>query len=344
MEAAALEVDLARDRLAGKGLYRTPLQRALWLEGPSASSGAVFLKLESEQRTGSFKARGALNKVLSLPAAERAKGIVTASTGNHALAVASACQSLGADCPRFEIVLPTNASKAKVAQLKALGAPLRFFGDDCAVSEGEARREAGAKGSCFLSPYNDMQVIGGQGTVAAEILEQWREEADASAALDAVFVPVGGGGLISGIASYIKAKSPHTKVYGCSAKNDAFMAKSVASGAVKPADLATYLENGGHTLSEGTAGPVEPGSVTFGICAEAVDEWVNVTEEEIGAAVVDVLHKHHKAVEGAAGLGVAGYRRMRDQLAGKNVAIVICGGNVKADMLRDMLIKHLPVG
>jgi len=331
---AAAEVELAAGRISSR-LYRTPLQQAFWL----SSDSNVFLKLESEQVTNSFKARGALNKVLSLSPSERSKGIITASTGNHALAMANACtvvrqETEGGDNFGFEIVLPETASSAKVDLLRAMGAPLRLHGSDCLEAELEALREAREGGKCYVSPYNDLQVLAGQGTVAREILE------DISAPPAAVFVPVGGGGLIAGIAACIKARSPETKVIGCSPVNDAHMAHSVRKGEF--VDVETYKENGGITISEGTAGAVEEGSITFGLCQKLVDQWIELTEEEIGTAVVDMLVHHHKAIEGAAGLGIAGFRKLAPEYAGKTVAIVICGGNVKAEILRDLLNKYLP--
>uniref|UniRef100_A0A7S2RSJ5 Tryptophan synthase beta chain-like PALP domain-containing protein n=1 Tax=Mucochytrium quahogii TaxID=96639 RepID=A0A7S2RSJ5_9STRA len=331
---AAQNVVNASKRIAGH-VYRTPLQRALWLEKyTGAKESRVFLKLESEQVTGSFKARGAMNKVMCLTEEEKAKGVITASTGNHALAVTHAAQESAGNL-KFEIVLPNTASAAKVELLKALGAPVRFFGDDCLLAEEEAIRISKTTGQVYVSPYNDKDVLAGQGTLAVEILEQLGD----GTKLDAIFVPVGGGGLISGVASYIKSVSPETKVYGCNPKNDAHMARSVAAGEL--IDVDSYTENGGVTLSEGTAGAVEQGSITFPICQQTVDEWMELTEEEIGLAVTEMLDKHHKAIEGAAGLGIAAYKRKAKELAGKNVAIVLCGGNVKASMIRDVLNKYL---
>jgi threonine dehydratase len=335
---AQAAVDDARRRL--RGLVReTPLELAPWL-GPR-----VLLKLESEQVTGSFKARGALNKVLALhERGELSRGVVTASTGNHALACAHACGAvqrahagLSVDC---QIVLPEGASAAKVAQLRALGAPLLMHGADCLAAEEEAMRLARARGACYVSPYNDLEVVGGQGTCGAELVEQLWRQLGASAALDAVLVPVGGGGLIAGVAAAVKRVSPATRVLGCCPANDAHLALSVRAGRLlTPQD--GYLREGGATISEGTAGAVEPGSVTFPLAQALVDEWVLLDEHEIGRAVVQLLDKQHKAVEGAAGLGVAAYLKKQQELRGKTVAIVICGGNVNAVMLRALLNQHL---
>ncbi|GBG24204.1 Threonine dehydratase [Hondaea fermentalgiana] len=328
----AKEVAEAATRL-GSRLYRTPVQRAFWVGAPAK----VYLKLESEQVTNSFKARGALNKVLSLTKEQRAQGIITASTGNHALAMANACEIVRRETGeefKYEIVLPETASAAKVDLLKAMGAPLRFHGQDCLLAENEALRDAKENGKFYVSPYNDAQVMAGQGTIACELLEQLPE------APAAVFVPVGGGGLIGGIATWIKARSPGTKVIGCSPVNDAHMAHCVRAG--RFVDVDTYKENGGLTLSEGTAGAVETDSITFPVCQQLVDEWVELTEDEIGAAVVDMLVHHHKAIEGSAGLGIAACRKLASRFADQTVAIVICGGNVRAEVMRDLLVKYVP--
>mmetsp|Transcript_20240 Transcript_20240/g.37607 ORF Transcript_20240/g.37607 Transcript_20240/m.37607 type:complete len:352 (-) Transcript_20240:51-1106(-) len=343
-QRAAEEVVSAAARIQGH-VYRTPLQRAVWLQkNPTADTkgpARVFIKLESEQVTNSFKARGAVNKLLALKEAGPLRKVVTASTGNHALAVTYAAQRVGGAKPQFQIVLPENASKAKVDMLEALGAPLRFSGKNCLEAEIEAIRVAQEDGLEYISPYNDIHVLAGQGTIAVEVLEQVRELGLSESSLDYVFVPVGGGGLISGIAAYMKAHSPLTKVVGCGPRNDAHMGRSIASGALIPSD--SYLENGGETLSEGTAGAIEPGSVTFPLCQRTVDEWLELSEEEVGRACFDMLNMHHKAVEGAAGLGIAGCRQKAatGKLAGKSVAIIICGGNVKATMVRDLLNKYL---
>jgi len=333
-------VEAAVERTRGL-LRRTPLERAFWLEADDLEGCKVFLKLESQQRTKSFKFRGAMNKIQTLHAKERAKGIVTASTGNHALAVATACSIVQMNTSQSvscEIFLPKDASTAKVENLRTLGVPIVFHGSNCLAAELEARKTATEEGKVFISPYNDLEVIAGQGTAGFEILEQLKEENVDS--LDAIFVPVGGGGLIGGIASFVKHKSPKTLVFGCSPKNDAHMARSIAKGEILQGS--SYLEDSGETLSEGTAGAVENCSVTFEICKKYVDEWIELTEEEIGKAVFKMLDKQHEAVEGAAGLGIAAFEKKREEMKGKNVVIVICGGNVKTSVLKALLIQYLP--
>lgn len=303
------EIPAAERRIRGL-VAETPLIHA---PGLSERTGArVLLKLENRQHTGSFKLRGATNKLLRLSPEERARGVVTASTGNHGLAVAHAASRL--DVPAA-IYLPESASPQKVAKLRTFPVELCFTpGADGVRAEVEARRVAEETGRVFVSPYNDLDVIAGQGTIAVELLRQ-------EPALDAVFVAVGGGGLISGVAAHLKAGSRPVQVIGCQPVNSPVMLESIRAGHI--VDMESLP-----TLSDGTAGGIEADAITFDLCRSLVDDWIVVTEEEIAAAMDLVLQEHGEVIEGAAGVAVAALLRTGRRFAGQNVAVIICGGNV----------------
>jgi len=310
-------VQEARDRIRPY-LRETYLQRSDWL--CDRCEAEVYLKLENLQVTGSFKARGATNKLLTLSPQARDRGVVTASTGNHGAAVAQAGRALG--CPVL-VFCPQDADQSKVAGIERRGAHVRYHGHDCVEVERLARRHAQQEALSYIPPYNDAEVIAGQGTIGAEILEQLPE-------VDAVFASVGGGGLIAGIAAYLKAVKPSVKVVGCSPENSQVMLQSVAAGEVL--DLPSQP-----TLSDGTAGGLEEGTMTFPLCRDWVDDWLTVEEREIASALRGVLDQEHLLVEGAAAVSVAAYQRVAEQYGGQRVAIVICGGNIGLETLQRAL-------
>ena len=294
----------------------TPVERSRALEGAGHS---VYLKLENIQHTGSFKLRGAFNKLLRLTPDQRDRGVVAASSGNHGAAVAWAADALGL---RAEVFVPEQASGTKIAAIRRLGATVTLFGTDGLDTEIQARAVARARGCEYVSPYNDLEIIAGQGTLGSELQLQLP-------VLDTIFVAVGGGGLIAGVAADLKAKWPNVRVVGCLPEASPVMARSVAAGSI--VDMPSLP-----TLSDGTAGGIEAGSVTFPFCAALVDEWVTVSEDEIAQGVRHCLTVEHVLVEGAAGVAVAGFRRQANRLRGVS-AIVLCGANVTADVLRTVL-------
>jgi threonine dehydratase len=280
----------------------------------------VFFKLENLQYTGSFKVRGATNKLLALPAEKRARGVVAASTGNHGSAVAFASQRI--DVPSV-VFMPETALPGKVQALESSRAEVRLSGQDCIEAEAAARRYAAERGVAYLSPYNDAQVIGGQGTVGLELARQLDK-------IDAVFVSLGGGGLISGIAGCLKDVQPGVQVFGCSPENSRVMIESVKAGRIL--DLPSLP-----TLSDGTAGGVEAGSITFELCRRLVDSYVTVTEEEIVDSLRLFLETHHMLIEGAAAVAIASLLKLRERVAGENVVVVLCGANIDKDTLKGIL-------
>lgn len=319
--AALVEPILAAAERLRPHVKETLLERSEILAASAGGQTAVWLKCENLQHTGSFKLRGACNKILTLSPEELARGVVTASTGNHGRGVAHALDVVGA---RGTIYLPTIVSAGKLEALRRYPSViLELYSPDSDETEMHARRVAEEDGRIYISPYNDLDVIAGQGTVGVEI---WRQ----CPGLDAVFVAVGGGGLVSGIASYLKAVHPRVAIVGCwpehaPALHASLQAGRIVSVAEKP------------TLSDGTAGGLEPGSVTFDLARGLIDECVLVSEAEIADAIRLVLVEHHLVIEGSAGVAVAAWRKTAAQHAGKTVAIVLCGGNISPARLRTVL-------
>ena len=306
---------VAADERIRPYIRETPLQLARDL---GAASGArVYLKLENLQETGAFKLRGAANKLLSLSGADAARGIVTASTGNHALAVATMGRKLGIP---VEIFVSEHIHPRKRARLDALDVRVRTVAGDALAAELAARRESENSGRAYVSPYNDATVIEGQGTLAVEILRQLGEAG--AGAPDAVFVAVGGGGLIGGIGLHLESASPGTEIVGCWPRNSPAMHECLQAGAI----IEVPEEP---TWSTSTAGGVEPGAITLDICRRVVDRDVLVPEDQIVAAARRVHREDGQLIEGAAGVAVAAFLQDAERYAGKIVVILVCGGNVE---------------
>ena len=286
-------------------IRETPLE---YSQGLSLDLGAnVWLKLENWQITGSFKARGALNKVLQI-GGDGPANVVTASTGNHAAAVAFAVQQVGGSAI---VYLPETVAEGKLKSLKKqTDIQLRMEGVDSVESEEAARRFAESQNLPFVSPYNDPDIVHGQGTIGYEIGNQFASKED----LHAVFVPVGGGGLISGIAGYLKHTLPDAEIVACQPVNSAVMYHSIKEGRVL--DMESKA-----TISDGTAGGVEADAITFEFCQEWVDRWELVEEEEILQALKDIFENHQMLVEGSAGLALASLRKKREIYQGKKRGI-----------------------
>jgi threonine dehydratase len=299
---------------------RTPL--AHFAGASEESKSTLLVKCEHQQRTGSFKLRGALSKVISLSEEARLRGIVTASTGNHGLGVAQALKSLGG---RGIVCVPEGASSAKLLALSRFDVDIRTLGTESGETEVLGRQLADELGMTFVSPYNDLDVIAGQGTIGLEIVEQLD-----SRPLDAVVVSVGGGGLISGIAASVKAALPNTRVIGASPANDAAMAASVHGGKLVEIDALP-------TISDGTAGGIEPDAITFPLCTELVDEWILVSEERICEALRLTIDTEHQLIEGAAATAVAAAIEAGQAPPNQTIAVVSCGANISTSTLRTAL-------
>ena len=278
------------------------------------ASTLVFAKMEQQQVTGSFKLRGASNKLFSLSPDVAAKGVVTSSTGNHGLGVAAAAGSRGIDA---EIFLSSRVPEAKWMKIAAYGARIRTVGDNPLEAELAARAAADESGRTYVSPYNDWQVVAGQGTIAVELLRQVEP-------IDAVFIATGGGGLISGIGTYLRARSPRTEVVGCWPENSRVLYECMQAGRI-----IDFPES--YTVSESTAGGVEPGSITFGLAKTAIDRSVLVPE----AAILDAMlwaRQRDWILEGSAGVALASLFQEAHNYEGKNVVVVFCGGNLSPEV------------
>ncbi len=304
-------VDAAHKRIHSS-IVETPLEPASDLV-PNFATRLLF-KREDLQRTGSFKLRGATNKILSLTASQAAAGVIAASNGNHGLGVASAAKRAGID---VEVYVSSHVSPAKARRIEELGARIRCFGSDPLEAELAARAAAGKSGRVFVSPYNDVEVMAGQGTIAIELLRQ-------APKIDAVFVAVGGGGLIGGVGAYLKHASPKTEVVGCWPENSRVLYESIKAGRIVDFPEAP-------TLSESTAGGLEPGSVTLGVCKHVIDRYAFVSEDEILAAMRLVQQAKGWLMEGAAAVALAAFLKDAKRYETKTVAVIICGGNVSRE-------------
>jgi threonine dehydratase len=299
----------------------TPVEPALALKEMTGCE--AWLKLENQQRSGSFKIRGAANTLLSMSDEERQGGVITASSGNHGTAVAFLLNEWKLP---GEIYVPETISRTKLARLRELDARLVMYGADCVEAEIEARRAAEQEGKAFISPYNDPRIIAGQGTVAVELIHQIDD-------FDVVLVPVGGGGLISGIAGSLKASRPKVEIIGCQPEASAVMYESVRAGQIL--DLESTP-----TISDGTAGGLEPGSVTFKFCQDLVDDWIVVDDNEIRDAMRILLETQQQLVEGSAALSVAALVKCKDRFAGRRVVLVLSGARISIESLREVICEQ----
>ena len=309
----AVQVREAADRIRPV-VVETPVEQ---IEGLAPNIEAeVFFKLENLQKTGSFKLRGASNKVLSLSPEQATNGVIAASNGNHGLGVAAAAKAAGIAA---EVYVSSHVSPSKARRIEEYGTQIRRIGNDPLEAELAARAAASEQDKVFISPYNDVEVMAGQGTIAVELLRQ-------VSPLDALFVAVGGGGLIGGIGVYTKSASPQTEVVGCWPENSPVLYESIKAGRI----LDVHEEP---TLSESTAGGLEPGSVTLEVCSQVIDSSILVSEAEILDAMRKVRALKGWVIEGAAAVAVAAFLKNAERYRGKRVAVVICGANVSEKVL-----------
>ena len=294
----------------------------------NGSSVQLLAKLENLQQTGSFKLRGATNKISLLTAQQRAAGVIAASNGNHGIGVALAAKNAGVAA---QIYVSSHLSPYKAGRIEQHGAQICRTGDSPLEAELAGRQASIQSGRVFISPYNDVDVIAGQGTIAVELQDQV-PSAGASRpgpALDAIFVAVGGGGLIGGIGAYLKTVAPHVEVVGCWPHNSPVLYECIKAG--KILDVPEQP-----TLSESTAGGLEPASVTFDLCRRVIARSVLVSEEEILAAMRKARELKGWLIEGAAGVALAAALKTIDDYKGKTIMVVICGGNVSPELLQTL--------
>ncbi|MEL7539075.1 MAG: threonine/serine dehydratase [Pseudomonadota bacterium] len=290
-------------------IFETPLTPSPMLS--AICNADVYLKHEQMQRTGSFKYRGALNTLLLARERGASPAVVAASSGNHGLAVATAARATGFTAT---VYVPATADPAKLAAIQGAGAMLETVDGDSLQAELTAREVASRAGNLFISPYNDPDVVAGQGTIGLELMRQ-------CSTADRVIVAVGGGGLMSGIATAMRESGSSAKFVGVWPEVACSMYRCLEAG--KIIDVAEDV-----TLSDGTAGGVEQGAITFGLLASLLDERWLISERAIGEAMRWLAQNEHLLVEGSAAMAVAPLLAARTELAGRRVVVVLCGRNI----------------
>ena len=299
-------------------LSPTPLEYSRYLS--EIIEGDVWLKLDSMQRTSSFKFRGAINKILTLTEEELDKGVVSASTGNFALAVAEAMRIRQR---RATIYVANDIESSRLELLRAHGLDLVVFGELAWDAEKEARRVAEDEDKIYVSPYNDPIVVGGQGTCGYEISRQLPD-------VDAAFFACGAGGLLTGSSGWLKSHNPAIQTFGVSPENSPVMYASMRANEM--VEMETYT-----TLADTCAGGVDLDSITLELCQRYVDEIVLLTEKEIEASIRLLFEQHRLVVEGSGALGVGGLLKRKEQFKGKKVVAVVCGRNVDLEVFRRII-------
>ncbi len=315
------DVAAARARLRGIAL-ETPMERAADLAETTGAT-EVRLKREELQPTGSFKTRGAHNKVAIIAEGRPEASLVTASSGNHGIAVATAATRHDM---RLTVLVGRSVSPAKLERLRALETrriTVELAGNDTDDAEAEARRRDDAGHAVYVAPYNDPEVIAGQATIGVEIVEQWTD-------VDTIVVPIGGGGLISGIGLWAKAIKPQLRLVGVQPEASPPMYAHLQTDATDPMPIAP-------TVADGVAGNIERTSITWALCRRLVDEVVLVSEDQIHDAMRWAAEVPHILLEGSAALGIAALRSGATDVADRRVAIVSTGRNVDGDTLRRAL-------
>ncbi len=312
------DIELAAARIAG-AIERTPLLHSRTLSHLTGSE--VWLKFENLQFTGSFKERGALNKLLSLREDERRRGVIAMSAGNHAQGVAYHAARLGM---RAVIVMPRGTPNSKVANTRVHGAEVVLEGDTLADAARHARKLEARDALTFIHPYDDPAVIAGQGTVALEMLADMPE-------LDALVVPVGGGGLLGGMALAARSLKPRIRVYGVESQTYSALVQRLAG---------LPVEVGGDTIAEGLA-VRDVGELTLALARELVDEVLLVAEDTIEQAIVALIEIEKTVAEGAGAAGLAALLQHPQRFAGRRVGIALTGGNIDTRMLAAVLMRGL---
>ena len=316
------EIETARARIAGR-IVETPLLSSDWLS--RRSGHPVHLKLETRQTTGSFKLRGSTNAILSLSEHDRAKGLVTASTGNHGRAVAYAAREVGV---RAVICMSALVPANKVEAIRALDAEARIVGSSQDEAQIEVERLTRQQGLTQIPPFDHPEVIAGQGTIGLEIVEALPE-------VESVLVPLSGGGLAAGVAAAVKAMQPKARVIGVSMARGAAMHASLAAGrAVGVTEVETLADSlgGGIGLSN---------QYTFRMCQELIDDVVLLDEDEIAAGVRHAFTLEGEIAEGAGAVGIAALLYDKVHVRGPTVAL-LSGRNIDAGLHRDVVVGHWP--
>ncbi|HEY4932508.1 MAG TPA: threonine ammonia-lyase [Terriglobales bacterium] len=313
-------VQQARARIRGF-IYESPCRASAELSAMTAQT--VHLKLDNLQRTGAFKERGALNKILTLTDQEKQRGVITASAGNHAQAVAYHACARGL---RAQIVMPLMTPLVKVAATKGFGAEVVLHGANYDEAYAYAVESCAEQGMTFLHPFDDAEVINGQGSIGLELLEQ-------VPSLEAVVVPIGGGGLISGVACAIKESNPRVRVVGVQTERLPSMLRAIEAG--HPVTIPASA-----TVADGIA-VRRAGDQTLPLVQRYVDEIVTVDEEEIANAILVLLEKEKTLAEGAGAVAIASLLQHKTSLSGKKTAALVCGGNIDVSLLAKIIERGL---
>lgn len=300
-------------------IKKTPLKHSNFFS--QLCRGNVFLKLENQQITNSFKIRGALNKMLHLSQEDKMKGVVTASAGNHAQAVGIGAEKLDL---RAIILVPKSTSEKKIEKIKTCDVELIIHGNDYKEAEEEAIYLAKINDMTYISPYNDKLVIAGQGTIGLEILDDLPK-------VDVILVPVGGGGLISGI-SVVVNKNPDIKLIGVQSEASPVMFESLKAGKIVDIEKKD-------SIADGISGGVEKGSVTFELCQKYVDEIILVKENTIKEAIKLFWENEKEISEGAGAVGLAAILENKERFKNKKTAVIISGGNID-DIIFQKIINN----
>ena len=299
-------------------LLPTPLEHSMYLS--DKIEGEVWLKLDSMQRTSSFKFRGAINKILSLTEAELDRGIVSASTGNYALAVAEAMRIRNR---RATIYVAKDIEPSRLGLLRSHGLDLVIHGEVAWDAEKEARRVGDEESKIYVSPYNDPIVVGGQGTCGYEISQQLPD-------LDAAFLACGGGGLLTGSAGWLKSHNSDVEAFGVSPANSPVMYESMRTNKMVEMDTQP-------TLADTCAGGIDLDSITLDLCRRYVDEIVLLTEKEIEASIRLLFEQHRLVTEGSGALSIGGLLKRKERFKGKKVVAVVCGRNVNLEVFKKII-------
>ena len=298
---------------------RTTLKYSNFLS--SLCQGTVYLKLENTQLSHSFKIRGAFNKILKLTLEEKQKGIITCSSGNHGLATAIAAKKLNV---AVKIVIPETTPRKKVEKIKKYNVDLVLYGD-YDKAEQKALELARKEVKTYISPYNDSDIIVGQGTIGLEILEEFPE-------VEKVLVPIGGGGLIAGIAIAIKNKNRFIEVIGVQSEASPVMYESLRSGKILKSEELKIQDS----IADGLSGGIEEESITFRITQENVNKVILVKEESIKEAIRLLWEKDNQVVEGAGAVGSALLIENKEQFRNKKIVIIISGGNIDNKLFNEI--------
>ena len=314
------EIRIAMDRIRDS-IYLSPCARSEYFSQLTGNS--VYLKLDNLQRTGAFKERGALNKLLTLTAEERSRGVIAASAGNHAQGVA---YHAGRHGIRAEICMPLTTPLIKVSATKNYGAEVILHGANYDEACEEAVRRSQQFGMTFVHPFDDEVVIAGQGTMGLEILQQVPD-------IEAVIAPIGGGGLIAGVACAVKATNPQVRVIGVQPARLPSMKVAIAEG--QPVTLSPAA-----TIADGIA-VRRAGEKTLPLIQKYVDDIVTVDEEEIANAILLLLEREKTLAEGAGAAAIAALINRKTPLSGKKVAVLVCGGNIDVSLLSRIMERGL---